>query len=433
MGRVLARNADDRRTRAPSRHFATEADAIAFKDHTERLAAMLPPLPPTPIGRPMPAGSHRTAMAATTDLAQYGRDTFQHFADAWLATYVIRKKRSTARMYSTTLRTHVYPRMGSTTLATITSESIVTLIAGCAAAGVSWGTQKTIIRVVSACLRWAVRYRHLAFNPCLQLVKDLKDANATEPEPNPLSAADAAAFLHWLLTGAVPAHVDRAVDDAAPRPRHSQRRDCWPEWYPYFATLLYTGMRRGEAAALKWTTVFLDSRKARLERSYSPSTWMADGKTGDGDVTLKGGKPHDIDLAPVLVDLWRELARTRNEARLTRKPSPYVFVTARGARILSNSATADRVFDRGMAAIGLAHQRHTIHDLRDTFATMHLSQNPAKLYWVSSMLGHKQVTTTINRYTKYVPTQTGGGAFAGDLNLTPGRPALADGTNGGAR
>jgi integrase len=359
-------------------------------------------------------------MAAGADLKDAGRGTFAQFADAWLATIGPRKKRSTARMYGSVLRTHVYPRIGSVRLTTITIETIVSLVSDGAAAGVSWGTQKAIIRVVSACLHWAVRFRFLAANPCLQLVKDLKDTSYTEPEPNPLTPADASAFLTWVQTGAVPVSVDRPVDADRPRARGGQRRECWPDWFPYFATLLYTGMRRGEAAALKWTTVYLDSGRARLERSYSPSTRAAAG-TGDGDVTLKGNKPHDIDLAPALVAVLRDVARIRNDGKLTRRPSPYVFVTARGARILSDSATAERVFARGMTALGLDYQRHTIHDLRDTFATMHLSQNPAKLYWVSSMLGHKQVTTTINRYTKYVPTQTGGQAFAGDLDLTPGR------------
>jgi len=419
-----------------SKHFATEADAVAFKAKAERLAATLPPPPPTPAScsRPVPAaGTHRTAMDAGADLTDAGRGTFEQFADAWLTSIVARKKRSTARMYGTTLRTHVYPRIGRTALAAVNIETIVSCVSACAAAGVSWGTQKAIIRTISACLRWAVRFRFLATNPCLQLIKDLKENSYVEPEPNPLSATEAADFLHWILTGAVPAHVVRAVDDDAPRRRGGQRRESWPDWHPYFASLIYTGMRRGEAAALKWATVYLDSGKARLERSYSPSTKAAAGGIGDGDVALKGNKPHDIDLAPVLVDLWRDLARVRNDAKLTRKPSPYVFVTARGARIVSDSATAERVFDRGMAALGLAHKRHTIHDLRDTFATMHLAQNPAKLYWVSSMLGHKQVTTTISRYTKYVPTQTGGQAFAGDLNLVPGRPALTDGTHGGGR
>jgi site-specific recombinase XerD len=125
------------------------------------------------------------------------------------------------------------------------------------------------------------------------------------------------------------------------------------------------------------------------------------------------------------VDLLTDLAKRRNLARLTVKPSPYVFVTDRGARILSDSATAERVFDRGMAAIGLADKGHTIHDLRDTFATMHLLKDPGRLYWVSWMLGHKKVSTTTDRYTKYVPQLTGGSRFAGDLDLQPGRPAPA--------
>jgi hypothetical protein len=73
-----------------------------------------------------------------------------------------------------------------------------------------------------------------------------------------------------------------------------------------------------------------------------------------------------------------------------------------------------------MQALGLESCAHTIHDLRDTFATLHLLKDPGRLFWVSWMLGHRQTSTTLNRYTKWVPTQTAGHGFAGDLD----RPRL---------
>ena len=93
---------------------------------------------------------------------------------------------------------------------------------------------------------------------------------------------------------------------------------------------------------------------------------------------------------------------------------------------MPDAKTIDRVFDRGMKALDLEGAGHTVHDLRDTFATMHLEHDPRKLLWVSWMLGHKKVSTTLNRYTRCVP-QIAGAAYAGDLDPATGESRETDG------
>ena len=406
-----------RQRRDASQWFDTEADAIAFKSKHEAHAAALPPPPPTVT----PKAS--AASVACADPLATDPGSFQTFADRWLTTIVTRRKASTQRSYRGLLDTHVYPTLGARPLASIDSEAIVSVITARAAAGVQWGTQKAIVRVLSTCLRWAVRYKHLAHNPCLQLTKELRDDSGgdyDDPEPNPLSAGQARAFLEWLATGQAPGQPAAPVLE---KRRGGQRRTSYPEWIPYFATLLLTGMRRGEAAAWRWSTIALDRGAARLERNYSPSEAAAS-DTGNGDTTLKGKRAHDIELDPELVpilDQWQRDQRVQLFASGRGKASPYVFTTARGARILSDSATAERVFAAGMAAIGATAEGHTIHDCRDTFATLHLMKDAGRLAWVSWMLGHRQRSTTLNRYAKWVPAWAGGVRVSGDLGLTGAR------------
>ncbi len=406
------------------KYFATEAEAVAFKQEVEAAAAALPPPPPTITAGP--------AEPPIVVVPKRGRILFRSFAEEWLRDIVSRRKPSTQRSYEQILRVHVYPVLATTAVGAVGSEHCVRVVAEAAASGASWGTQKAIIRVLSTLLRWAVKFQHLRQNPALGLCKELKDDSSpdyADPEPNPLTPEQAEAFLTWVATGRVPGSAaDRPVD--GPRLRGGQlRTEGYPEWSPYFYTLLRTGMRRGEAAALKWSTVFLDRTppRARLEQSYSPSARAAAMSAAAGDVALKGKRPHEIDLAPALVDVLRGLARTRREEALkaVRKVSPYVFLTPRGTRVLSDSATAERIFQRGMEALDLAHAGHTIHDLRDTFATSHLLQDPGRLFWVSWMLGHRQTSTTLNRYTKWVPTLVTGAAYAAALDPPRGREAEA--------
>jgi integrase len=403
--------------------FATEAEALSFKAEREGDAAALPALPPpkvsaAPIG-PLPLAAHRR-----------GALTFTLWAAQWTREYVSRKKPSTRRSYEGILETHLLPELGHLRLSgeTFGLEQIMSMVANRTAAGASWGTQKAILRVLSTCLRWAVKYRHLPANPCAKLVKDLKDESKgeyTDPEANPLSAEQAAAFLAWLETGR--AMADQPVD--GPRLRNGKIRAAgFAEWLPYFTILLQTGMRRGEAAGLRWDTVFLDATppRARLERNYSPSAKREaalDKRASDGDITLKSKRAREIDLSPDVVGILRELARTRRAEALkaNRKLSPYVLVTSRGARMLSDSAQAERIFERGMQAIGAADAGHTIHDLRDTFATLHLKRDPSRLYWVAWMLGHRQRSTTLNRYTRWVPEYMSGQTYVGDMGLTAAR------------
>ena len=49
-----------------------------------------------------------------------------------------------------------------------------------------------------------------------------------------------------------------------------------------------------------------------------------------------------------------------------------------------------------------------------------LLQERARLFLVSWMLGHRQTSTTLDRYTKWVPTLVTGAAYAGALD-TPKR------------
>jgi hypothetical protein len=62
----------------------------------------------------------------------------------------------------------------------------------------------------------------------------------------------------------------------------------------------------------------------------------------------------------------------------------------------------DVAFHRTMAALGIAWKKHTVHDLRDTFATLHLMSN-TPLLWVSDMLGHARRSVTLDRYAKWIP------------------------------
>ena len=112
--------------------------------------------------------------------------------------------------------------------------------------------------------------------------------------------------------------------------------------------------------------------------------------------------------------------------------------------MLSDNKTVERIFDRFFNGYTTAdgrdvpplvplhfecrdgcteaHTPHTIYGLRDTFATIHLMKDPSSLFWVSSQLGPRDLSTTARRYTRYTK-QKGTISYARILYEAKKRPS----------
>jgi integrase len=169
-------------------------------------------------------------------------------------------------------------------------------------------------------------------------------------------------------------------------------------YYVYFATLLYTGLRRGELLALRWRN--LDLQKATLtvvETGY---------KLGDGRYIIKEPKtPHSrrsVTLPPSLVELFKayrvdeELLRI--QLGISLNADDFVFVRPDGSPI--NPGAVSLAFRRIIKKAGLKHIR--IHDLRHTHATLMLKAGVHPKV-VSERLGHASIGITLDTYSHVLP------------------------------
>lgn len=406
-------NEATRRRERQAKHFATETEAqqhaAVVQRELDRVRGWLARLAPGPLATTTPE-----------------RVTVAMQIKTFLDTQAPRRKASTFAVYESQLRTHVVPVIGDVVLSALTTDHITLVATTAATNGHPWGMQRNILKTLSACLRWVSPPLGtlLPTNPVRGLLRELVDSNWREPEPNPLTFAQQRAFLAWLQTGTVPADYEPREREA--RPVALTRNDTpakrpiggFAYYYPFFLTLLQTGMRRGEAAALTWDRVFLDARKpyVLVAANYSTVAQRLNrlGKrqyAGDGMVTTKTNRERKIRLSRELAAVLREMARTRRAVAFKerRHASPLVFTRPRAPRPVL-WLTVDRVFNAGMIAIGARHENHTVHSLRDTFATVHLERGTA-LAWVSEMLGHSKRSTTLDRYTKWVP-QAGDDEYA---------------------
>ncbi|MFC1902942.1 tyrosine-type recombinase/integrase [Chloroflexota bacterium] len=169
-------------------------------------------------------------------------------------------------------------------------------------------------------------------------------------------------------------------------------------FYVFFATLLYTGLRRGELLALRWRNLELD--KASLivvETAY---------KLGSGEYVIKEPKTahsrRTVSLSPALVALLREYRADHELLRIQLgiglADNDFVFIRHDGSPINPNAVT--HAFQRVIKKAGLKHVR--LHDLRHTHATLMLKAGEHPKI-VSERLGHASIGITMDTYSHVLP------------------------------
>lgn len=340
-------------TRKRARFFDTQADAERFKRESEA-KAKLPDTPGTTKPTPGTLGS---------------------YLPDWLKHVETHREAATHRAYEQVERLYIRPHLGHVKVTDLDSARVLKFYNALQEQGVKLGNRMNVHRSLSAAFQYLVVFTKdvLKYNPCRGLGRLMRhrDEEAVGPEPNPFTRQERNAFLKDVETNEA-------------------------DWLEYLQFLFDQGVRVGEASALTWAKVDLDRREAIIDRSYSPSA----GK----DKSTKTGRRRVVSLTDVVVTQLKEWrARQRREAfRRGSKPSEYVFTDVRGVVRHPNGNVA-RVFERVLERCELNH--HTPHDCRDTFATIHLTDDWNRLGWVSAQLGHRKVSTTENHYFKWRPTE----------------------------
>lgn len=150
------------------------------------------------------------------------------------------------------------------------------------------------------------------------------------------------------------------------------------EWYPHWATAIYTGMRNEEQYALRWQNVDLENRKI-----FVRETWTKKG--GFRDLT-KNGEDRVVEIAPPIVTLFKEL-KLKNADSSFVLPRIDAWDGGRQAEIL-------RIY---LDAIDLP--QITYHNLRGTWTTIMLGRGvpPVK---VMKMGGWKTMATMFKHYVR---------------------------------
>jgi integrase len=224
-----------------------------------------------------------TAISADRDM------TLSEYGARWLDAVATELKPRTVTSYRQLFRLHVEPALGTLKLRDIQRAHLKSLVTVKRQAGLSKNTVRLIRACLSAMLAEATDDGLLKANPAMSMSRrqGRKSADA-------LSRSERLKAIRPMSEQQLAAMLMTAREDA--------------EYFPLLLTLARTGVRPGEAMALKWEDLNLSERVISVERAVSA------GQIG----TTKTGHARRVDMSQELAGALSRLYVEREKETLRR-------------------------------------------------------------------------------------------------------------------
>jgi len=157
-----------------------------------------------------------------------------------------------------------------------------------------------------------------------------------------------------------------------------------PKMKAYFAIGFYTGMRTGEIIGLKWSDIDLSKKSINISRAIRQGV--------EGTPKTKNSI-REIEILDVLIPYLK----THRE--LSKENSVYVFETYNNNPFTTSDKISSHYWKPCLVKENIEYRN--LYQMRHTFASMMIS-NGEDILWVANMLGHKDSTTTLEKYARYI-------------------------------
>ena len=303
--------------------------------------------------------------------------TFKQYADRWLDGIAgLGCQASTLDQYRRRLETRIIPHFGPLPLTAITRERVKALAAAEFRAGscirkgrpISPKTVEDFMTTLVSVLNSAVDDGLIPSNPATRWGKVIRRDKA-EVEEIEVFTPDELAGLLSIAERDDPAH------------------------YPFLLCLARTGMRLGEAMALRWEDVDWANRVILVRRST---------RRGQTKVT-KNGKARRLDMSQQLGDVlrgWKSLQEA--EAAVEGRELPLAIFPTMATDVRAQDTFRRVVWAPLLRRAELRYRKP--HTLRHTFASILIQTgDPGVITYVQNQLGHHSAAFTLTVYGHFIP------------------------------
>jgi integrase len=303
-----------------------------------------------------------------------------HLFEKFMATRRKRLAATSVDRYASLIATYLKPELGSIKVTALRKQHLI-------AAFEAWQdrdgrrpggrTIKHAFDLLRAILNWAVRCDYASSNVAAKIApEDLP--RTRKPESTVLDETELRRLLAEAKTPTKRAKLRGTLSSQ-------------PWFYPAVAFAAYTGARRGEVLALRWSALNLDEGMVTIRES------LAEPQSGLIFKAPKNEKVRTITLGTELLTILRSHRAAQAKEKLALGPAyrdeNLVFALPSGEPVPPwnfGSAFQDLVTRSGVTRV-------TLHDLRDTHASL-LAKAGVPIEVVSKRLGHSCIGITVDRY-----------------------------------
>ena len=278
-------------------------------------------------------------------------------------------KENTLRTYEAKFRMFVYPFIGSERLDRLNIQKLEQWKAQIMETDYSPATKRSAFRAFSAVLNYAVRAEILESNP----LKKLK-----APKVSSLDSE-----LHYYTAEQFQQYISVALDQA------QSSGDF--RFFVFACVAFYTGMRKGEINALKWSDI--TDNIIHVRRSIEQHI---NGKDIEGTPKTESSI-RDIQIPAPLMQVLQEHRRRQEQSPAFSEE----FRVCGGQNIINDNTIAKR-HQKIIQLAGLP--SITIHDFRHSHASLLINEG-ISIQEIARRLGHKDVQTTWQIYAHLYPRE----------------------------
>lgn len=309
------------------------------------------------------------------------REYWQTFQGTYLKTAV---EESTSDGYERNFRIHILPAIGDLQIDKVTQQHMEDFIADLVVnKKFAKGTIQKVLQQLSGLYSRAIKHGLVVNNPVSRLGDLYRQAPIRHEKIEPLTEEEVPVFLNKVMEN-----------------RYTKKH------FALFLAAIHTGLRVGELSALEWGDVDFSSGFISVERSYDREHRKI--------VPTKTKKHRRVDLSNDLIAALKALYKVRLEEWFGRGKKrlmstglwdealnvPKAVFCSDSGGYLDRVNITQRHFHKCLADAGL--KRRRFHDLRHTFASLHLTQG-APIAWVSEQMGHSSFEMTVKLYGHLQP------------------------------